>query len=1285
MLISDFIKDANVLDKLGSNLPIPYIENVHINDESLDIYLSVYLHVPERYYKQNDETSINVYITSTYDNIEFNVVSLIDRNADNNAYGITPWKDEMSNVQYFGTKGWTNVSNNIDSVLKYVTGVDPDEQVLITTNFRLPDLIATQEESAFTNLEVAFSDETISFDNYTLPNGNSAIWTNYETYKSDSLNAGIYETESEAIIKILNDLILQAVAANDNVLIPELFSVKTYCVTDENDAFTVEDGTYFPSVEITKVRIQPILNTSSLSDSDWTRSDTLENSDGSAYIKYTKNFNIGTSVITHFIYGLEADAGVKVEKLGLAAFSGPKGILSDGVQRAEINQNYARNSGVNKLWENSISEVNNILLIRNNGINFDPVDVYIDDNGVFYDNVMQSIDGNYYEVSAATPDDILKDMQAIDATGVTDGTYNAFQYLLATAMMEPIQLIPKMNLFRRSYPDKSTATPEGLFYDRFAEILFNANTLVERGMRLTRTLKNNPIIKDLRTSITRVDPTLNSVWELDREDREAIYYDLFSLDNALWSRYTEVTGKESDIADNTTTEVRDDISGDYDYTTYVIDGGQWNYNFIDHGFMFFNYEKALRTTSFISRFIDTISFEKYFGQKILNNLFEMTKVRLRTAYAENDPHTGTFGDGDDNPRAVLQGQMTADIDVTNPNFTVQYVTRNEAGVYGLSTIAQETGGDNTLFNENKFSIFVDNNVSNATLENGYIESSEGVRISNEYGGADAMVNDREYSFIAMRGFCPISNTPEAAPFVMDQQFLVTNDINYRLACFEFQKCDYWDAQEFSNYGLSIAPDGSLQQIGQLSTGICFTATLVVEDHTAKILGYLHTLIEDVYDNYLDYLAAAEDTCSFNDGSNTFNEYFVETVRANWPNTWESPAYRAVSLGIILEDMFYKTFDADEIGITSHIKQVYLSVCPETGTLEGVRNFKTRLEAIHTKINNVYNVYGDDESVGHVYGHGAQRFTGTSGAVNASNQLETSATLAFTAYESSVPLQGQEDVALHQGAWFPEGTYDNYPKFPTIATNIDSYSEEDLSDIDFDLDTDGSGVVEVDECFVAGTLIKVFRDTKIVDVPIEQITTNDVVLSYNFIEQCVEHKPVVNTTRTMHQNIVEFVFDNGTKTQHSFDHPYYVFGKGWTSYSPESTQEKYSEKSPVLSNVSQIEIGDHCQLYDNTRTRLVRINVVEQLEAIQTYNLHVEQNNTYYADGILVHNKTVAGGSPFSPGFDPYDFEILGKFGDERGTMEGAGGSDPTDDDPDFDTPASTEGDGSGDGFGGSGF
>ena len=187
----------------------------------------------------------------------------------------------------------------------------------------MPDLIATQE-SAFTNLEVAFSDERISFGNYTLPNGDPAIWERYENYKSDSLNAGIYETESEATIKILNDLILQAVAANDNVLIPELFSVKTYCATEIDDEFTVEDGAYFPSVEITKVRIQPILNISSLSDSDWTRSDTLENSDGSAYIKYTKNFNISTSVITHFIYGLEADAGVKVEKLGLAAFMDQK-------------------------------------------------------------------------------------------------------------------------------------------------------------------------------------------------------------------------------------------------------------------------------------------------------------------------------------------------------------------------------------------------------------------------------------------------------------------------------------------------------------------------------------------------------------------------------------------------------------------------------------------------------------------------------------------------------------------------------------------------------------------------------------------------------------------------------------------------------------------------------------------------------------------------------------------------------------------------------------------------
>ena len=97
----------------------------------------------------------------------------------------------------------------------------------------------------------------------------------------------------------------------------------------------------------------------------------------------------------------------------------------------------------------------------------------------------------------------------------------------------------------------------------------------------------------------------------------------------MWSRYTEVTGKESS-ADNTTTEIKDDISGimTIPLTLLMAVNG---IIILRCGFMFFNYEKALRTTSFISRFIDTISFEKYFGQKILNNLFEMTGIRVRTA------------------------------------------------------------------------------------------------------------------------------------------------------------------------------------------------------------------------------------------------------------------------------------------------------------------------------------------------------------------------------------------------------------------------------------------------------------------------------------------------------------------------------------------------------------------------------------------------------------------------------------------------------------------------------
>jgi len=174
-----------------------------------------------------------------------------------------------------------------------------------------------------------------------------------------------------------------------------------------------------------------------------------------------------------------------------------------------------------------------------------------------------------------------------------------------------------------------------------------------------------------------------------------------------------------------------------------------------------------------------------------------------------------------------------------------------------------------------------------------------------------------------------------------------------------------------------------------------------------------------------------------------------------------------------------------------------------------------------------------------------------------------------------------------------------------------------------------GPMPAGTCFVAGTKITVTIDGKLCPINIEEIQVDDLVASYNLLSRQVEIKPVISTRSPIHDDIVEFLFSNGTKTQHTHDHPYYVENKGWASYAPEKTRSVY--KNPDLENTSLIEVGDLCMLITGEPVILEAITEVFS-GPTQTYNIVVKDNNNYFADGILVHNKVIAGptGGPGGP-------------------------------------------------------
>ena len=105
---------------------------------------------------------------------------------------------------------------------------------------------------------------------------------------------------------------------------------------------------------------------------------------------------------------------------------------------------------------------------------------------------------------------------------------------------------------------------------------------------------------------------------------------------------------------------------------------------------------------------------------------------------------------------------------------------------------------------------------------------------------------------------------------------------------------------------------------------------------------------------------------------------------------------------------------------------------------------------------------------------------------------------------------------------------------------------------------GGGSGQSINCFVAGTMITIpGSNGTVASIEIEDIKVGDLVMSYNFETEKIEAKEVVELMQPLHKDIVEFVFSNGARTQHTYDHPYYVAGKGWSSYKPDLTTARYN--------------------------------------------------------------------------------------------------------------------------------
>jgi hypothetical protein len=561
------------------------------------------------------------------------------------------------------------------------------------------------------------------------------------------------------------------------------------------------------------------------------------------------------------------------------------------------------------LIKQQFSDISYQTVFTNGFANVAPRAYFIDSDEVIYNKTpILAIDGIYYKQDGYTLDQIVETFQQLinnarqfgEANLEAQNIINDIDTTLQT-YGENYDLLIRLSLIQQAFPEKSTATEIGRFYERYKTRFLKVNEAVVTGTPVTEKILRTSKVRDLRTVAA-------DFWEGRTQDRGNVVWAGSSFNAYPGGKITALKIYEQEVQEEE----------GYDDTSIFVKNGYW----------FFDYEMARLQYGNLAQVFDINAVARYLGQDQIDATFRISeagmikhhKYRTNGAPGEGGGQTleeylETYPEREATP---LSTAMLTDI--TRLTTKIEYTaTMPNARYYpkSISSQIEDLTAGNTLGADSKTlpSVF-------AGTSTQYADSDLGNRYHSQ---PNAYV-----SYLALRGIEPLYD-----PQVRE---------SYGVMAFEFQ-----DVEQGYN-------EADLNQVYSFSVTCEDTSKKLI---TAIIDAYKEQITKGSVDGPLEqYYKYASEKCNYNNVDRTFNEFFSEGVMSLYEGT--DPSMYPWVYGPVMynfhRDILTNAYGGDTEKIVQESRAIAAKINPVNGNLDDLEAFMTNYKTI---IDNQYTNDGSD--------------------------------------------------------------------------------------------------------------------------------------------------------------------------------------------------------------------------------------------------------------------------------------------------------------------------------------